>query len=37
MHKNGLAMPFGRFVKLAIPFAGLQNALETVYVLLVLR
>ena len=37
MHKNGLAMSFGRFVKLAIPFAALQIALATVYVLLVLR
>ena len=37
MHKNGLAMSFGRFVKLAIPFAALQIALATVYVLVVLR
>ncbi len=37
IHKNGLAMSFGRFVKLAIPFAALQIALATVYVLLVLR
>ena len=37
MHKNGLAMSFGRFVKLTIPFAALQIALATVYVLLVLR
>ncbi len=37
MHKNGLAMSFVRFVKLAIPFAALQIALATVYVLLFLR
>jgi hypothetical protein len=30
-------MSFVRFVKLAIPFAALQIALATVYVLLVLR
>ncbi len=37
MHKNGVAMSFVRFVKLAIPFAALQIALATVYVLMVLR
>lgn len=37
IHKNDFAMSFGRFVKLAIPFAALQIALATVYVLLVLR
>ncbi len=37
IHKNDLAMSFGRFVKLAIPFAALQIVLATVYVLLVLR
>ncbi len=37
MHKNDLAVSFGRFVKLAIPFAALQIALATLYVLLVLR
>ncbi len=37
IHKNGLTMSFGRFVKLAIPFAALQIALATVYVLLFLR
>ncbi len=36
-HKNGLAMSFGRFVKLAVPFAALQIALATVYVLPALR
>jgi len=36
-HKNDLAMSFGRFVKLAIPFATLQIALVKVYVPLVLR
>ncbi len=36
IHKNDLAMSFGRFVKLAIPFAALQIALATVYILLVL-
>ena len=36
-HKNGLAMPVVRFVKLAIPFAELQIVLATVYALLVLR
>ncbi len=37
MHKNGFAMSFGRFVKLAIPFAALQIVSATVYVLLFLR
>ncbi len=37
IHKNGLAMSFGRFAKLAIPYAAVQIALGTVYVLLVLR
>ena len=32
-----MAMSFGRFVKLAIPFAALQLALATMYSLLVLR
>ena len=36
MHKNGVAMSFVRFVKLAIPFAALQIALATVYVLVFL-
>ena len=36
-HKNDLAMSFGRFVKLAIPFTALQIALVKVYVPLVLR
>ena len=36
IHKNGLAMPFARFVRLAIPFAAMQIALATVYVLLLL-
>ena len=36
IHKNGLAMSFARFVKLAIPFAAMQIALATVYVLLLL-
>lgn len=36
MHKNGVSMSFVRFVKLAIPFAAMQIALATVYVLLVL-
>jgi len=37
MHKNGLAISFVRFVKLAIPFAAMQIALATVYVLVFLR
>ena len=37
IQRNDLAMSFGRFVKLAIPFAALQIALATVYVLLFLR
>ena len=36
MHKNDLAVSFGGFVKRAIPFAAVQLALATVYVLLVL-
>ncbi len=36
MHKNDLAMSFGRFFTLAAPFAGLQIALATLYILLVL-
>ena len=35
IHKNKLAMPCGRFVKTAIPFAGAQIGLATPYVLLV--
>ena len=37
MHKNGLAISFVRFVKLAIPFAAMQIILATVYVLVFLR
>jgi Na+/H+ antiporter NhaD/arsenite permease-like protein len=37
IHKNDLAMPFMRFVKLAFPFAALQIALATAYVLLFLQ
>ncbi|TDI46718.1 MAG: hypothetical protein E2P01_08195 [Acidobacteria bacterium] len=37
IHKNGLVLSFGRFVRLALPFAALQIALATVYVLLFLR
>ncbi len=37
IHKNNLAMSFGRFVKLAIPFAVMQIVLATMYVLLFLR
>jgi Na+/H+ antiporter NhaD/arsenite permease-like protein len=37
IHKNDLTMSFVRFVKLAIPFAALQIAMATVYVLLFLR
>ena len=37
MHKNGLPMSFMRFVKLAIPFAALQIALATGYVLMFLQ
>jgi len=33
IHKNGLTMSFVRFVKLAIPFAAMQIALATTYVL----
>jgi len=37
IHKNELPMSFVRFVKLAIPFAVMQIALATFYVLVVLR
>ncbi len=37
IHKNGLAMSFARFVKLAFPVTAMQIALATVYVLLFLR
>ncbi len=37
IQRNDLAMSFGRFVKLAMPFAALQIALATVYVLVFLR
>ncbi len=37
MSKNNLQMSFARFVKLAIPFAALQIALATAYVLLALQ
>ena len=37
VHKNGLTMSFVRFVGLAIPFAAMQIALATLYVLLFLR
>jgi Na+/H+ antiporter NhaD/arsenite permease-like protein len=37
IHKNDLKLPFGAFVRKAIPFAGLQIALATLYVLLFLR
>jgi len=37
IHKNDLPMSFARFVKLAIPFAALQIALATVYVLVALQ
>ncbi len=37
IHKNGLVMSFGRFVKLAIPFAVMQIVLATAYVLLFLQ
>ncbi len=37
IHKNNLSMSFARFVKLAIPFALMQIALATAYVLLFLR
>ena len=36
IHKNGLHMSFGRFVKLAIPFAAVHIGLATLYVLLFL-
>ena len=37
IHKNKLAMSFMDFVKLAIPFAAMQIALATVYVLAFLQ
>ncbi|MCA9543567.1 MAG: hypothetical protein KC613_04225, partial [Myxococcales bacterium] len=37
IHKNKLPMTFGGFVKTALPFAGVQLALATVYVLVFLR
>ncbi len=37
MHKHGLAMSFGRFVKLAAVFAAMQIALAIAYVLVFLR
>ena len=37
MHKHKLPMSFGAFIKAAVPFAGIQLALATVYVLLFLR
>ena len=37
MHKNKLPISFVRFVKLAFPFAAIQIALATFYVLLFLR
>ncbi|MCP4195347.1 MAG: hypothetical protein GY768_32505 [Planctomycetaceae bacterium] len=36
MHKHDLPMSFAKFVKIAIPFATLQIALATIYVLVVL-
>jgi len=37
IHKNGIAMSFVRFVRLAIPFAIMQIVLATLYVLLFLQ
>lgn len=37
MHKHGLEVSFGRFVKLAIPFAALHIVLAVAYVMLFLR
>ncbi|MCZ6855536.1 MAG: SLC13 family permease, partial [Gammaproteobacteria bacterium] len=37
IHKNGLVLSFMDFVKLAIPFAAMQIALATVYVLAFLQ
>ena len=37
IHKHGLPLSFAGFVKVAVPFALMQIALATVYVLLVLR
>ncbi len=37
IHKNGLTMPFARFVKLAFPFAAMQIAIASAYVLLFLQ
>ena len=36
MHKYGLPVSFGRFVKLALPFALVQIAMAVVYVFLFL-
>jgi len=36
IHKNGLAMSFARFVKLAFPFAAMQIGIACAYVLLAL-
>lgn len=35
MHKHGVKMTFGRFVKLALPFAAIQILLAVIYVLVV--
>lgn len=37
MHKHGLEMSFGRFVKLAVPFAALHIVLAVIYVMAFLR
>ena len=37
MHKNELKVSFGGFVKKAVPYAAVQIAVATIYVLLVLR
>ena len=37
IHKHGLKMSFGGFVKMALPFAVAQILLATVYVLVFLR
>ena len=37
IHKHKLSMSFAKFVKTAFPFAAIQIALATVYVLLFLR
>ncbi|MDG2385743.1 MAG: SLC13 family permease [Pirellulaceae bacterium] len=36
MHKHGLTVSFAKFVKIALPFAALQIALATIYVLAIL-